>query len=504
VSDPTPIEEPTAEQPVLDEPPPRLWRRFLAASLVVFIAMAAATALTALHYLNAVAKSEVHVRAHRVEPGAPQTILILGSDKRARIHTQGLSDTTMLLRVDPAQKAIRLLSLPRDLKVSIPGAGVGKLNEAYTLGGPKLTTQVVHDLTGLTINHVVNVDFTGFARAVNAIGCVYVDVDRHYFNPTGGNYSAIDIPAGYQRLCGYQALQYVRYRHTDNDIVRAARQQDFLRDARAKVAPAKLFGERDKLIKIFTDYTSSNFGNLSDVIGIFKTLLFLRSAPIQQVHFPAQLGRSYVTASQRRVDAAVRELMGLAQPGARAPAARKPSGGGKGKRRRAPAAPVPLIDATGAAQPFVAATEKRDTLPIYYPTKLAPSSVYDDQSRPAYKILNPDGSFKYQAYKYVFSRPSPSVVTEYYGFQGTSWTDPPILDDPDQTKSVGNRDYLQFFDADRLRLVGWKTSKGSYWVSNTLGETLSTPQMMAIAQSVRLANPPPSPKAKPKRGKKGK
>ncbi len=493
-------------------PRTRLWARFLTASAVIVISMATATAVTVLLYLSDIANGlkglpSVQKQLSTVRPGGPQTILIIGSDKRATVHTQGLSDTTMLLRLDPDKHAIAVLSLPRDLKVNIPGRGVAKLNEAYTLGGPQLTTRVVKQLTGLKINHVVNVNFDGFAKAVNAIGCVYVDVDRHYFHSNAGlpvseQYSEINIPAGYQRLCGYQALQYVRYRHTDNDLVRAARQQDFLREARQKVPPSKLFADRRQLIKIFTDYTTSDIDDPETVLELFKTFLYLRAAPVRQIHFKGTLGQSYVTASQSEIKTAVSQFLGLqATPGPRAPTAGGGGKGGKGggakpKPKPAPAAPVPLIDATGAAQPFVAATEKRDTLPIYYPTKLAPSSVYDDQSRPAYKILNPDGSFKYQAYKYVFSRPSPSVVTEYYGFQGTSWTDPPILDDPDQTKSVGSRDYLQFFDADRLRLVGWKTSKGSYWVSNTLGETLSTPQMMAIAQSVRLANPPKKKKKK--------
>ena len=65
-------------------------------------------------------------------------------------------------------------------------------------------------------------------------------------------YSEIDINAGYQMLCGDRALQYVRYRHTDNDIVRAARQQDFLREARQKIGPSRLFNDRDELLKIFT------------------------------------------------------------------------------------------------------------------------------------------------------------------------------------------------------------------------------------------------------------
>ena len=78
------------------------------------------------------------------------------------------------------------MSLPRDLKVEIPGHGTDKLNVAYTLGGPKLSIKTVKQLTGLAINHYVDVSFHGFAEGVNALGCVYVDIDRRYFNNNAG------------------------------------------------------------------------------------------------------------------------------------------------------------------------------------------------------------------------------------------------------------------------------------------------------------------------------
>ena len=188
----------------------------------------------------------------------PQTILILGSDKDPELKDvqegfKGLSDTTMLLRLDPDRDAIALFSLPRDLKVEIPGVGTDKLNAAYGYGGPQLTLQTVETLTGIEVNHLVNVDFEGFARAVNAIDCVYVDVDRRYFHSNdstaaAADYEEIDLQPGYQALCGFDALDYARYRHTDNDIVRAARQQEFLREARAKIPPERLIKDRKELI----------------------------------------------------------------------------------------------------------------------------------------------------------------------------------------------------------------------------------------------------------------
>ena len=206
--------------------------------------MATALAVSALVFVADIAEGlggidGVSERLDDVPGGDPQTILFLGSDIRPTDDT-GRSDTTLLVRVDPDRDSINLLSIPRDLKVTIPNHGIDKFNAAYSYGGPELTLRVVKQLTGLPVNHVVNINFTGFADAVNAIGCVFIDVDRRYYVPEGSEYSAIDPPieAGYQKLCGLKALQYVRYRLEDNDLVRAARQQDFVREARQKIDPA--------------------------------------------------------------------------------------------------------------------------------------------------------------------------------------------------------------------------------------------------------------------------
>jgi LCP family protein required for cell wall assembly len=173
------------------------------------------------------------------DPGKPQTLLLLGSDRRwidKQNGDQARSDTMMLLRLNPDEDATTVMSIPRDLQVEIPGYGTDKMNNAYALGGAALTVRTIRSLTGIRIHHVVNVHFGGFTEAVNELGCFYIDVDRRYYHsnegvPIGQRYAEIDVPAGYQKLCGQDALDYVRFRHLDNDIVRAARQQGFLRAA---------------------------------------------------------------------------------------------------------------------------------------------------------------------------------------------------------------------------------------------------------------------------------
>ena len=472
--------------------------------------MATATAVSLLVYLTDLANGlgglhSVRDQLEVADPGKPQTILILGSDRRPNGQEIGArSDTTILLRV--AADQITVLSIPRDLKVNIPGHGVDKFNAAYSYGGPKLTLKVVKQLTGLdNINHVVNVDFTGFADAVNSIGCVYVDVDHHYFHSNAGlapidQYAEIDIPAGYQRMCGLNALQYVRYRHDDNDLVRSARQQNFLREARQELPPEKLVADRNTLTGILKKYVTSDIEDPVTLVSLGKLFLAARGAPVVQVHFPANLGgpsASYVTASQSAIQKAVRQFEGetpsppsTPEPPTPSGGASKPANGSKNHQAAQQPPPTPLIDSTASGQQFaakLAATKTKSgkpmlDFPVYYPTKLIPDSTITEDSR-AFPIDAP-GSDVYHGYKMVVEVPTDGY-TGYYGVSGTDWKDAPILANPDETKTIGGVDYLESWDGSQLRLVGWKTDKAAYWIDNTLLNVLTPGQMLGIAQSMR-------------------
>jgi LCP family protein required for cell wall assembly len=433
-------------------------------------------------------------------PGSPQTILILGSDQRPTDES-ARSDTTILLRVAPDQ--ITVMSIPRDLKVNIPGHGIDRFNAAYTYGGPKLALKVVKQLTGLdNINHVVNVDFNGFADAVNAIDCVYVDVDHHYYHSNAGlavseQYAEIDVEAGYQRMCGYNALQYVRYRHDDNDLVRAARQQEFLREARQELPASKIAENRNQLVEILKKYVTSDIDDETDLVSLGKLFIGAHGAPVIQIHFPANLGgpsASYVTASESAIREAVTRFEGEAPPTPEPPPTEGGSKAGQTKKSgdKTPA-PPPLVDSstTGVSGEQVAAklaaTQKKSGKPmlnftIDYPTKLVPGSTLIDDSR-AFPIDGP-GDDKYYGYKFVAALPTEGY-TAYYGLSGTDWKSPPILDNPSEVTTIDGREYLLSWDGGRLRFVGWKTDDGSYWVDNTLLNVLTPGQMLGIAESAR-------------------
>jgi LCP family protein required for cell wall assembly len=486
--------------------------RFVAAASLVIMSVAAATAINSLLFLDHIAKglgkndqfASIQKQLEPISGGGPQTIMFLGSDSRAKNPDEikagedpGRSDTTLLARIDPDKNTINLLSLPRDLKVNIPGYGVDKLNAAYSYGGQDLTLKTVKNLLGIDVNHVVNINFDGFYDAVNAIDCVYIDVDHHYFHSNEGldpseYYDEIDVKSGYQRLCGYQALNYVRYRHDDNDLIRGARQQDFIRELRQRIPPEKVFDTH--LQDIFTKYTTSDITSAISLLEVLKTLFNARGASVHQIPFEFNsLGDatdSYVTATSSQIEDVRNQLLGdVPEP----PSVSSDSGGSNNKKPNKPNKPKPPADpgtvdvsvnTEAKAKEFL--KKKATDFPVFYPTQAVPGATLSDDSR-AYPILGPNPDEKkvvYRGYKMVFSYMAPSYLA-YYGVEGTNWQDPPILDEPTETKTIDGRDYLLFYDGGDLRLVGFKTDDGSYWVNNTLTKDLTEAQMMSIAESLR-------------------
>jgi hypothetical protein len=121
------------------------------------------------------------------------------------------------------------------------------------------------------------------------------------------------------------------------------------------------------------------------------------------------------------------------------------------------------------------------SLPVFYPTERTRASLFVGPPR-VYKIRDIEGHL-HGAYRMVIKRP---LVGEYYGLQGTTWKNPPILAGVSDKQTIGRRTYELHYDGDRLRLVAWRTRKAVYWVSNTLLLTLDKKQMLAIARTARL------------------
>jgi len=491
--------------PLEDTSRPGIWKRLLLGAALVVFATAGATSVAAFREVDRVVNAlkdqeslNLGTDIAETDPGKPQTIMLLGSDRRPDNATDGgagtgaRSDTIILVRLDPDRQATALMSLPRDLKVEIPGHGTDKINAAYDLGGPRLTLKTVKRLTGLSINHVINVDFQGFKQALNAIGCVYVDIDRRYFNDSP-DYAYINVQPGYQKLCGEKALEYARFRHEDSDLVRSARQQDLLREAKQQVGVGKLVDDRDKLIKIFGRNTTSDSAlkTRGGILRLLKLAVFSVGQPIREVHFEGEITAgdeaaglpSFVEASDATVKKLTRQFLGVEE--SRGPRGellpkdrrkRKRQGGGDpdGGLEKAPAE-----GADQAVQAIQAGAGKE--LPVYYPTVRVKNSIFAGPPR-YYKIKTTEVRRR-KSYRMVVKR---GLVGEYYGIQGTTWRNPPILESDSEKRRIGGRTFELHYDGDRLRIVAWRTSKAVYWISNTLLQTLNERQMMAIARSTRM------------------
>jgi hypothetical protein len=130
----------------------------------------------------------------------------------------------------------------------------------------------------------------------------------------------------------------------------------------------------------------------------------------------------------------------------------------------------------------VVETRGRLGFPFYYPTLRTTRSSFPAPAKP-YLYHIPDEQNKlHTAYRIVLYN---GIYGEYYGVEGMSWRFPPILDNPSAVKRVGGRRLMLFYNGSHLRLVGWRTHKAAYWVTNTLDQAISNRRLIAIASSLR-------------------
>lgn len=210
--------------------------------------------------------------------GKAQNLLIAGNDDRdtatnAELRQLGTTrdggsyntDTMMLVHLPANGQKATVISFPRDSYVAIPGHGMGKLNSAYVNGmqdhdgdkaaGARLLVQTIENLTGLTVDHFVQVDLLGFYRISNAIGGVPVNLCEAQHEPNSG----INLPKGVSTIKGRQALAFVRQRYglPHGDLDRIKRQQYFLSAAFRKVSSAGTLLNPFKLRKLLAAVSNS-------------------------------------------------------------------------------------------------------------------------------------------------------------------------------------------------------------------------------------------------------
>ncbi len=506
-----------------DERPPSLWwgmwKRFLLAGVLIVVLSGAATATVALNKITTLADEIFPTLSHINAPkglvtteygGGPQTFLILGTDRREGSkdafdrEDPPHSDTILLVRFDPEQGQTSVLSIPRDLMVNITAPGGQlypheKVNAAYTIGsklggtsgGTVLAAETIERevFPELKLNGIVDVNFAGFIRVVDTLGCAYVNVDHRYYNENVGttetDYTSIDLQPGYQKLCYENALDYVRYRHTDSDFVRVARQQDFLRDLREQINPSDELGQIDSVAKAVGHAISTNFhASASELITLSKLVAFSQSKPLRQVKFRTTNvqdvvnGVDYVTSNPELERETLQDFLhGEEQPSV--PQAAASRHGSHSSHHAAPSArALNLYPTSAASEQEVVHAAVSVPFRVLYPA--LQSGQGEQQTVRAYTLDDQQGKL-HHAYVVVWEQ---NPIGGYYDFEGTDWLNPPLFGHA-RSQVIHGVTYRIVDDGAHIHVIGWRSGDVLYWLTNTLLEELSNTQMFALAKSAQ-------------------
>jgi LCP family protein required for cell wall assembly len=548
--------------------------------------------------------------------------LVIGYDHRA--GERGLpsrSDTMMLMRADPVTKTISLLSFPRDLVVPIycPGRTAngarngpatvvdhGRINSAYAICGSSGALETVRHLTGLPVNYLISVNFLGFIAVVNKLGGVWMDIDRRYYNKNVGtlatDYANIDLQPGYQRLNGKQALDFVRFRHTDSDIHRLARQQEFVAAARERIAKSIGPTTLVRIVNTIAHHHYIEIGvggggqfDLSTVYSYAKFAYGLPAGHVFQVKLGGLVGTNELETSQSNLDQAVQSFL---SPDVEAPTTAAAVALGRklhhGRRLRPASISLTVLNGNGRAgsasnasyllaqkgyhtvlppgnQPANAPAWNYFHSKVYYdrarqargklaaeqvaklvgsadvepmPAKIAPlsngalvvvivGSTFHDHLAP---VATPQAPVRHPPFvrrdpgetraslarlkrRVPFRLELPTLLErsstldsgygetpvrlyrlggeptvrltyrtgslEYWGIQETNWADAPVLADKSLTQRVGGRTFDLHFSGSHLHMVVLRENGATYWIVNTLLDSLSNETMLAIARGLR-------------------
>lgn len=229
-------------------------------------------------------------------------------DNRRRVMPISRSDTLMLVSFDPLRNRISALSIPRDTRVMIPGVGENKVNATYAFGGPGLTVRTVSQFLGVPIHYYVKLGPQSFARIIDAIGGVEIDVekDMKYTDRWAGLY--INLKKGRQLLMGEQAMHYARFRHdAQGDLGRVERQQKVMLALFSKLRSPTTVLSAPQLLRAFAENTQTNLTfNELITLGVFTARL--SSADLKFATLPGTVGPSFLEPDMPRTRQMVAEM----------------------------------------------------------------------------------------------------------------------------------------------------------------------------------------------------
>jgi LCP family protein required for cell wall assembly len=257
----------------------------------------------------------------------PVNILILGIDRvpEAAVNSpkifEGRSDTILLLHLDPRDKSISLLSVPRDTKVEVPGISFSKISEANARGGAALATRLVSSMLNNTkIERYVRVSSSAFRELVDLLGGVEVFVPRAMSYTDTAQKLTINLAQGWQTLNGEQAEQFARFRNDGlGDIGRIQRQQSLIQAIRNRLASPSVFVRLPQIVRLMQKYVDTNL-NYEEILTLANFGLQLERDTFKMVMLPGSSSskqgdlRSYWILDAVGVDRIITQYLNLGVP----------------------------------------------------------------------------------------------------------------------------------------------------------------------------------------------
>ncbi|MFE6622163.1 LCP family protein [Streptomyces sp. NPDC057740] len=243
-------------------------------------------------------------------PTGSLNILVLGSDSRTGAENQELgggsgggarSDTAMVVHVDAGRTAATVVSIPRDTLVTrpscpLPSGGTTReaystmFNSAYAVGGPVCAVKTVESLTGVRMDHYLEIDFSGFAKLVDALGGVTVTTDEDIDDED----SHLTLAAGTHHLDGEQALALARTRHgigDGSDLGRIGLQQNLVKALLDQISATSLLTDPARLYRVADAATAglttdTGLDSLTELMDLGRSLRGLTSDAVRTVTMP--------------------------------------------------------------------------------------------------------------------------------------------------------------------------------------------------------------------------
>lgn len=224
---------------------------------------------------------------------------------------EGLSDTMLLIRFDPLQEKLTVLSIPRDTRTYIEGYGIGKINHANYQGGPALSASAVSELLGgVEIDRYVRVNVQGIEKLIDALGGVIVDVPKDMKYNDFSQHFYVNLKKGKQHLDGDKAVQFLRFRYDGlGDIARVQRQQMLMRSVVEQALRPATIVKIPKILDVVKSHLDTNL-TVKELMALSSFAAKTERSGVQMIMLPGDFNNptekvSYWLPDERRIQQVV-------------------------------------------------------------------------------------------------------------------------------------------------------------------------------------------------------